>query len=116
MEGTNDTTDYYYNSDNSTDDHDDGQPGNRRSGKGNGNRTHGANLRDDVTGNVAQLLFGSAIVTVGSRGIVAQIASLEIVSGIDSNIELDASASADLDNNNQLGPLQVINVSIQSEN
>ena len=111
MEGTNDTTDYYYNSDNSTDDHDHadyGQPGNRRSGKGNGNRKHGANLRDDVTGNVAQLLFGSAIVTVGSRGIVAQIASLEIVSGIDSNIELDASASVDLDNNNQLGPLQVI--------
>jgi hypothetical protein len=116
LEVTNDTLDYNNDNDTGTDDNDQDEGdevrsgnGRNRKGSGRGNRKRGGreNLRDDVTGNVAELLFASAIVTVGSRGIVAQIAAQEVILGIDSNIELDASASADLDNNSQLGPLQV---------
>ncbi len=64
-----------------------------------GGRARDRDLVDAVTGNVAEVLFADTLVTVGSRGIVAQVTSLEIVTGTNSPLILDASRSNDLDNN-----------------
>ncbi len=63
-------------------------------------------LRDVVTGNVAEVLYADTLVTVGSRGIVAQVTSLDMVTGTNSPLILDASKSIDLDDN-KLGFLHV---------
>ncbi len=71
-----------------------------------GGRDRDSDLRDTVTGNVAEVLYADTLVTVGSRGIVAQVTSLEMVTGTNSPLILDASKSIDLDANN-IGFLKV---------
>ncbi len=82
--------------------------GNGNEGKANrksSSRKTKANYRDDVTGNVADILSTSVVVKVGSRGILAKISTQSLTSTTNSIVTLDASASSDADNN--VGDLQV---------
>ena len=65
-----------------------------------------ADYRDDVTGNVAEILSTNVIVNVGMKGVLAKISSRNLTSAITSTVSLDASASVDRDSN--LGDLQVL--------
>jgi hypothetical protein len=69
-------------------------------GRGRKNRKSAVrvDVRDAVTGNVAELLSASVLVTVGVKGIFAKISTQDLVAGVDKQIDLDASASFDKDN------------------
>jgi hypothetical protein len=87
-------------------DSEDGRGNGKGSKKGDGTAEN-EHLSDAVTGNVANLLYASTVVIVGSRGIVAKTSATDLVLGVDSEVTLDASASADLDHG--IGELQVKN-------